>query len=397
MAEPAYSPLAQLLTDATFSDLTVTCAGGTTFRLHRVIVGAHSEYFSKACAGPFLEASSGQIDLPDVDPEDFKKLVDFVYTGTYTDYFTPVPHRSVSRKADASASISATVRGLRGKSLGRKPKLFPAVKGLRGKPLDRKPKAIAAVTGPPEEPPDREPKATEPKAFEPKAIKPPIIGRVPPEHLAESQEVEGTLFASARVYIIGDRFAVPALKAFSLMRFSAAVSHITLWLLGDGSQSRRPIIYHVRKLEETVDLIYLNTASTDVALKEPLCRLLLCLARSDPGMKARVFRLVRRNGELGVHLLAYADLVGGTLYTGLPTKGECPLWQDILNSPNRRILQTQEPRVDETRARCRHRRRGRREGGRESGKHVSYHRIPACSLNASDYALRRPPKTFSLR
>ncbi|KAL8343830.1 hypothetical protein RB601_004376 [Gaeumannomyces tritici] len=185
MAEPAYSPLAQLLTDATFSDLTVTCAGGTTFRLHRVIVGAHSEYFSKACAGPFLEASSGQIDLPDVDPEDFKKLVDFVYTGTYTDYFTPVPHRSVSRKADASASISATVRGLRGKSLGRKPKLFPAVKGLRGKPLDRKPKAIAAVTGPPEEPPDREPKATEPKAFEPKAIKPPIIGRVPPEHLAE--------------------------------------------------------------------------------------------------------------------------------------------------------------------------------------------------------------------
>ncbi|KAL8407267.1 hypothetical protein RB596_009767 [Gaeumannomyces avenae] len=167
MAEPAYSPLAQLLTDATFSDLTVTCAGGTAFRLHRVIVGAHSEYFSKACAGPFLEASSGQIDLPDVDPEDFKKLVDFVYTGTYTDYFTPVPHRSVSRKVDTSASISATVRGLREKSLGRKPK------------------AIAAVTGPPEEPPDREPKATEPKAFEPKAIKPPIIGRVPPEHLAE--------------------------------------------------------------------------------------------------------------------------------------------------------------------------------------------------------------------
>lgn len=79
---PIYSALRLIRDSGRYSDLVVACKS-QTFNAHRVVLCSQSEFFDKACSGPFIEASSGKIDLPDDDPALVQKLMDFFYTGDY--------------------------------------------------------------------------------------------------------------------------------------------------------------------------------------------------------------------------------------------------------------------------------------------------------------------------
>jgi len=61
------------------SDITFT-VGGTDFPAHRVILSARSEVFRAMLKAGGVEATTGQISIPDIDPVAFKQLLRFIYT-----------------------------------------------------------------------------------------------------------------------------------------------------------------------------------------------------------------------------------------------------------------------------------------------------------------------------
>ncbi|SMR50240.1 unnamed protein product [Zymoseptoria tritici ST99CH_3D1] len=84
--------LAQFLTTSALSDFTISC-GPRTFKVHKIILAAQSEYFKAAICGRFKESTDGVIDLKardytDLDrscddPETVAIMVDFCYKQQY--------------------------------------------------------------------------------------------------------------------------------------------------------------------------------------------------------------------------------------------------------------------------------------------------------------------------
>ncbi|KJZ79991.1 hypothetical protein HIM_00705 [Hirsutella minnesotensis 3608] len=74
---------------ADFSDLTLVC-GEETFHVHRAVVSYHSPVMRAALKGsyqaPSQEAHDRIIKMDSFQPLTVKKLVEFMYTGQYTDF-----------------------------------------------------------------------------------------------------------------------------------------------------------------------------------------------------------------------------------------------------------------------------------------------------------------------
>ncbi|KAI7103774.1 hypothetical protein KC340_g7823 [Hortaea werneckii] len=125
----------QLLDTGEYSDLTIKC-GLRTFKVHKAIVCARSDYFAVACKpGAFKESATGTIELqstadPDAakedpsldDPAAVKLMIDFLYLHDYANVRTylnsPYPPKTLSRDAfilstgDAGAIMHAKVYAL---------------------------------------------------------------------------------------------------------------------------------------------------------------------------------------------------------------------------------------------------------------------------------------------
>ncbi|RYP39208.1 hypothetical protein DL767_002316 [Monosporascus sp. MG133] len=66
----------------TFSDATVRCSG-KEFKVHKLVLSAQSEFFSKAFTGDWKESDSGQIDLEEVDVNVVEAMLHFMYHFDY--------------------------------------------------------------------------------------------------------------------------------------------------------------------------------------------------------------------------------------------------------------------------------------------------------------------------
>ena len=66
-----------------YSDYTITCRD-QTFKLQKIILHVHSEYFVRMLTGKFKEAQSNSSSYTvDHDPEEFKAMIDFFYGFGY--------------------------------------------------------------------------------------------------------------------------------------------------------------------------------------------------------------------------------------------------------------------------------------------------------------------------
>ncbi|KAH6843218.1 hypothetical protein B0I37DRAFT_214723 [Chaetomium sp. MPI-CAGE-AT-0009] len=83
-----YSSLGSLLNSNKFSDMTI-CCDGREFKGHRAIICTQSSFFDKALTGAFSEAVTGVIDLPEDDPDVLARFLQFLYTGNYEDETHP--------------------------------------------------------------------------------------------------------------------------------------------------------------------------------------------------------------------------------------------------------------------------------------------------------------------
>ncbi|KAI7265124.1 hypothetical protein KC345_g8569 [Hortaea werneckii] len=129
--------LRKLLETGEYSDLTIKC-GDRTFKVHKIIICARSEYFAAACKpGAFKEGVTGTIELqsssePDAlkddssldDPKAVKLMIDFLYLDDYatiSTYFLGSPPEnsknrlSCTTDGDSGAIMHAKVYALGGK------------------------------------------------------------------------------------------------------------------------------------------------------------------------------------------------------------------------------------------------------------------------------------------
>ncbi|KAL1837792.1 hypothetical protein VTJ49DRAFT_3402 [Mycothermus thermophilus] len=72
----------KLLRTGDLSDVTLRC-GDYTLNLHKVILCSRSEWFKRALTGRFKEASTGVIEIHDVDYQAVDWVVSFIYRGTF--------------------------------------------------------------------------------------------------------------------------------------------------------------------------------------------------------------------------------------------------------------------------------------------------------------------------
>ncbi|KAL8347969.1 hypothetical protein RB598_001345 [Gaeumannomyces tritici] len=67
-----------------FTDFVLVC-GAERFPVHKVIVCSQSKVFHAACSKPFKEAASGEYEIVQQSPSMVRRMVEYFYTGDYTD------------------------------------------------------------------------------------------------------------------------------------------------------------------------------------------------------------------------------------------------------------------------------------------------------------------------
>ncbi|XP_057318662.1 speckle-type POZ protein B-like [Microplitis mediator] len=76
--------LKDLLDTETKSDIVIV-VGNKKFRAHKLILGTRSPVFDAMLSHDMKEKKENKIEIPDVDPEIFKKLLEFIYTDKVSD------------------------------------------------------------------------------------------------------------------------------------------------------------------------------------------------------------------------------------------------------------------------------------------------------------------------
>ncbi|KAH7091573.1 hypothetical protein FB567DRAFT_558421 [Paraphoma chrysanthemicola] len=95
------------LKNGDYSDLVITC-GTDTYNVHRMIVCARADVFSRAVGFGGKETDEGKIDLPDDEPDTVALLMQYLYEGEYE---PRLPSESVTNHAESSnMSLREVVR-----------------------------------------------------------------------------------------------------------------------------------------------------------------------------------------------------------------------------------------------------------------------------------------------
>ncbi|KAK4544760.1 hypothetical protein LTR36_004009 [Oleoguttula mirabilis] len=89
---PLIAGMKRVFASTEHADLTITCKG-REWEVHKVLLCAQSEWFQKACAGPFKEAEEKKIKLDDDDPEVVNAMLHYLYNFDYGGDYDNSPDR----------------------------------------------------------------------------------------------------------------------------------------------------------------------------------------------------------------------------------------------------------------------------------------------------------------
>ncbi|KAL2177482.1 uncharacterized protein P884DRAFT_269857 [Thermothelomyces heterothallicus CBS 202.75] len=331
-----YSALSGLLTSGKFSDMIVRC-GGREFKAHRAIVCPQSPFFDRAITGGFSESTTGVVELPDDDPNVLERFLQFLYTGNYEDetildwhkpaevsMMTPeevaellaeVPGVSVTAPAaeqplnDAAASSSAAVPPeTAGAADTANP---PPPGGNNDDDSDTEDGSYRSrlSNGEPDEPDEPAEEYNEFDAEDPEEDSSTddhrskdqinrrhsqLLRELGDSSAAERQllnelRTRQSLFLPLRLYVMADKFDVPALKLLARDRFYRAAE--LAWR-------------EVECFPDVVDELYTTTPASDLAMREIVCRLVGCSIKDDE-QRERMAPVMRKHGDFAVGVLNY--------------------------------------------------------------------------------------------
>jgi hypothetical protein len=267
----------------------------------------------------YQEAATGVVELPEDDPDVLECFLQFLYTGTYQDE-TRVPSL---RKGPVDVTIMSR------KEIDKELRNMPGVEIIA--PAHAWPGSaamMAALYGPPPEGPDRTTSRANPASGNYMSTIPDDEPVEPEENFPDretevSSDEEGEnisndqgqsrlakkeqrirelrvesiqypdkmrhqdLFLPLRLYVMADKFDVPALKLLARDRFFYAAEQC--WM----SNESFPAV---------VDELYTTTADTEVPMREIVCRL------AGPNMhrheqRARLEEVMRKHGDFAVAIM----------------------------------------------------------------------------------------------
>ncbi|KAF0315749.1 BTB/POZ domain-containing protein [Colletotrichum asianum] len=321
-----FTALSGLFLSERYADMTIIC-NGSTFKAHRAIVCPQSSFFDKAFSASFKEAASGTIDLPDNEPSIFRRLLQFLYTGNYDDGVTPTLGKpatisllqpdEVVDELDAPIGVEDPRRG---RKVTRRTSTSSRHPSHSAENLDGSGDDTTSVT-------DDE-SFSGSSGFDPGYVRRQPSGLEPEEEYNEfsgenvadelADDVDDTinktlsqpegagddvvtlvkkelygarddLFLHLRLYVMADKYDVPALKLLARERFyrSAELS----WEVAD-------------EFPAVVDELYSDTIETHSAMRDIVCRLVGNQV-GNVRTRERMEWVMKKHGEFAVGVMNY--------------------------------------------------------------------------------------------
>ncbi|PLB43255.1 hypothetical protein P170DRAFT_514520 [Aspergillus steynii IBT 23096] len=238
-----------------------------SFRVHKVIVCAQSPFFDAACGGRFKESSESKIDLPDDDPDMIDRLFQFLYLGNYTDgeYFDELPSiPAMTEPQEVQAQLSQKLERFTVAELSdsANDEDYPSEEDLQSPRDNDEHLEYGSLHSSHDW--DRE---------------------SGDEQYHENCPTQ--LFTSLRMYVIGDKYDVPALQLLAKTRFLRTAEH------------------HWKTSEEflaVLDELFVTTSTCD-SLRWSVCRLILQDYMSSPNIRELLRPTLARHGDFSMKLL----------------------------------------------------------------------------------------------
>ncbi|CAI0641893.1 unnamed protein product [Colletotrichum noveboracense] len=321
-----FTALSGLFLSEKYADMTITC-NGSTFKAHRAIVCPQSSFFDKAFSASFKEAASGTIDLPDDEPSIFRRLLQFLYTGNYDDGVTPTLGKpatisllqpdEVADELDAPIGVEDPRKGRkvprRTSTSSRHPshsaenlngsgddttsvtddESFSGSSGFDPGYIRRQPSGVEpeeeynefSGENVADELADDADDTINKKLSQPEGAGDDVVTLVKKELYGARDD----LFLHLRLYVMADKYDVPALKLLARERFyrSAELS----WEVAD-------------EFPAVVDELYSDTIETHSAMRDIVCRLVGNQV-GNVRTRERMEWVMKKHGEFAVGVMNY--------------------------------------------------------------------------------------------
>ncbi|KAG9504889.1 hypothetical protein J7337_004868 [Fusarium musae] len=283
-----HAALATLIHSEKFSDMTIIC-GDRQFKTHRAVVCTQSPFFDKALSGDYRESASRSIELPEDDPDVVERFLEFLYTGTYTDgvnFTWGKPSKA------ALLDPETVIQNLQQPACGSQEEDMPSTEEERSQDWitdDEPDEEYNEYDERAGSPSDNSDVAGDEKSELTKAAEAVAEGRRQ-EGLNQLAELRNDMTLPLRLYVLADKYDVPALRLLARDRFYRAVELV--W-------------EEAECFPDVVDELYQTTPPTDTAMREIVCRLVAAVIHV-PRVRDKMRNVMMKHGDFAVGVMEYS-------------------------------------------------------------------------------------------
>ncbi|KAF5689029.1 hypothetical protein FDENT_4531 [Fusarium denticulatum] len=270
-----HASLATLIHSEKFSDMTIIC-GERQFKTHRAVVCTQSPFFDKALSGDYMTSKTNTED----DPDDVERFLKFLYTGTYSD---GVNFTWGKPSTAALLDPETVIQNLQQPACGSQEEDMSRDWITDDEP-DEEYNEYDEREGSPSDNGD----AADEKSELTKAVKAVAEGRRQ-EGLNQLAELRNDMTLPIRLYVLADKYDVPALRLLARDRFYRAVELV--W-------------EEAECFPDVVDELYETTPPTDTAMREIVCRLVAAVIHV-PRVRDKMRNVMMKHGDFAVGVMEY--------------------------------------------------------------------------------------------
>ncbi|KAG4252930.1 hypothetical protein FPRO03_08379 [Fusarium proliferatum] len=268
--------------------MTIIC-GQSQFKTHRAVVCTQSPFFDKAMSGEYMSASRS-IEFPEDDPEVVERFLEFLYTGTYSD---GVNFTWGKPSEAALLDPEAVIENLQQPACGSQEPAEGDEDWITYDEADEDEQA--------EDEPDEEynqyggrsgaPSENGDGVRDEESELAKIFGSCSrAEGLKKLAELRNDMTLPLQLYVMADKYDVPALRLLARDRFYRAAELV--W-------------EEAECFPDVVDELYQTTPPADTAMREIVCRLVASVIHV-PRVRDKVRSVMMKHEDFAVGVMEYS-------------------------------------------------------------------------------------------